>query len=208
MVFHWNVIDITSPLVSRTLLNILAGVNSAVIYLVSMISTSSSFLTIPLGNRSKCTNYNWYIVNFMLPGFFSFLANSKYLSLFFNFHSVICKVNYTASFFGRLIIDGSGHLAWISWSFIISESQGTLYVSFLLTDSSLCIYYLVVWSNFNFLHNSLYIIFPILSFLFLYSRFDRLLHSFFFFLWSIFPSLSPHNQHLLIYCILSIFALT
>ena len=51
-------------------------------------------------------------------------------------------------------------LAEIRWSVCISKSQRILCVSFFRTDSGLCIYNLVVWSNFNFLRNSQWITFP------------------------------------------------
>ena len=97
------------------------------------------------------------------------------------------------SFF--FIITCSGRLAEIRWSVVISKSQRSLYVSFSRTDSGLCIYHLLVWSNFNFLHNSKWITLPIQSCLFLYSFCDNLLHLLMMGLTV--SSLSPQNQHIL-----------
>ena len=71
----------------------------------------------------------------------------------------------------------SGHLVKIRWSICISKSQWSLWVSFSRTDFELCIYHLFVWTNFNFLHNSLWINFPIESYLVLYSLCTNLVHS-------------------------------
>ena len=51
----------------------------------------------------------------------------------------------------------SGLLAGIRWSVCVSK---ILCISFSITDSGLCIYHLIEWSNFNFLHNSRWITFP------------------------------------------------
>ena len=69
----------------------------------------------------------------------------------------------------------------------------------------LYIYHLLGWSNFIFLHNFQWIIFPNHSCLVLYSFCTNLLHSL---IWLIVSSQSTQNLHLLSYCILSIFALT
>ena len=42
---------------------------------------------------------------------------------------------------------------WFWWPVWISKSQRILFVSFSRIDPGLCIYHLVIWSNFNFLHN-------------------------------------------------------
>ena len=73
------------------------------------------------------------------------------------------------------------------------------------TDVGLRIYYLFVSSNFNSLHNSQWITLPTQSCLFLYSFCANLLHSLI--MWLMVSSLSPHNQHLLFCCVLSILAL-
>ena len=65
----------------------------------------------------------------------------------------------------------------ISWSAHISKSQIILWVSFSRSDSGLGMYQKVVWSNFNVLHNSQWILFPTQSCLVLYFFSTSLLHS-------------------------------
>ena len=101
------------------------------------------------------------------------------------------------SFFVLVFITGSGCLAEIWWSICISKSQSR-------SDSGLCIYYLFIWSNFNFLHNSQWITFPTQSCLVLYSFWANLLHLLI--MWLIVASISPHNLHLLFCSVLFIFA--
>ena len=99
----------------------------------------------------------------------------------------------------------SGLLAEISWSVHMSKSHRSLCLSFSRTAAGLCIYHLFVWSNFNFLHISRWITLPTQSCLVLYSFCANLLHSLI--MWLMFLSLSPHNLHLLFWCILSILTL-
>ena len=61
-------------------------------------------------------------------------------------------------------------------------------------ESSLCIYRLVVWSNFHLLHNSQWISFPTQSCLVLYSFCASLQHSLI--MWLIVSSFSLYNLHL------------
>ena len=105
-----------------------------------------------------------------------------------------------------LVIIGSGRLAEISWSVGISKFRRSLCVSFCRTDG-LCIYFLFVWSNLNFLLNSLLITLPPppQSCLVLYFFYANLLHSLI--MWFMDSSTSPHNLHLLFCCALSILAL-
>ena len=93
----------------------------------------------------------------------------------------------------------------IRWSVYTGKSQKSLCVSFSRADSRLCIYHLYVWSNFNFLHTSRFIMLPTQSCLVLYSFCATLLHSLF--MQFIDSSLSPHNLHLLFCWVLSILAL-
>ena len=84
----------------------------------------------------------------------------------------------------------------------ISKSQRILFVSFSMTDSGLCICHLFVWSNLNFLHNSLWISLPTQSYLVVYSLFVNLVHSLI--MWFIVTSLSPYNIHMLFIIIIII----
>ena len=176
-----------------------------------VISTSSGSCTNRLWIVSRAPITIGIIVTFMFNSFYNFQTRSWYLSLFshsFNFTLWYAGIaNFTAlqvlSFL--LIIIRSGRLAEIKWSFYISKSQTSLCISFSSTDSGLCLYHLFVWSNFNFLHNSQWIILPTQSCLVLYSSCANLQHSLI--LWLIVSSLSPHNQHLLFCCVLSILTL-
>ena len=116
-------------------------------------------------------------------------------------------IKYTiwqALFFFLLTLTRSGRLAKIRWSICISKSQWILWFSFFRMDSGLCIYYLALWSKFNFLHSFQGITFPTQLCLVLYSFCTSLLHSL---TWLTILSLSPHKLHLLFCCILSIFTL-
>ena len=75
-----------------------------------------------------------------------------------------------------LINNCSGLLSGIRWSNF--KSQRILCILFSRIDSYLCIYDLVVSSNFNLLHNSQLFTFPIQSYLVMYSFWDNLLYSF------------------------------
>ena len=99
----------------------------------------------------------------------------------------------------------SGLLAGIRWTVCMFKSHRSLCVSFSRTGAGLCIYHLLVWSNLNFLHISLWTTLPTQSCLALYSFRANLLHSLI--MWLIVSSLSPHSLHLLFYCILSILTL-
>ena len=72
--------------------------------------------------------------------------SASFLSFFFFFFFLLLLL--------LLTISRSGRLAEIRRSVYISKSQCSLYVSFSWTDSGFCIYHLLEWSNFNFLHNS------------------------------------------------------
>ena len=114
-------------------------------------------------------------------------------SLFFSF------------FFFLLITIRSSLLAEIRWFACMSKSHRCLCVSFSRTTAGLCIYHLLVWSNFNFLHIFQWITLPIQSCLVLYSFCANLLHSLI--MWLMVSSLSPHNLLRLFCCVLSILAL-
>ena len=72
-------------------------------------------------------------------------------------------------------------------------------------NSGLCMYHLVVWSKSNLLPKSHWTAFPTQSFFVFHSFCTTLLHSQI--MWLIVLSFSPHILHLLLCCILSIFAL-
>ena len=149
----------------------------------------------------------------MFQSFFNSLARSRYLSFFSHSFSFILWSAETAKstilqvlfFLLLLIIIRSCILAEIKWSVCMSKSYKSLRVSFSRTDAGMCIYYLFVWSNLNFLHISQWIILPTQSYIVLYSFCANLLHSLI--MWLVVSSLSPHNLHLQFCCILSILTL-
>ena len=147
----------------------------------------------------------------MFHSFFNSLARSRYLSFFaHSFRFILwsagtAKSTILQSLFFLLIIIRSGLLAGIRWSVCMLKSHRSLWVSFSRTDDGLCIYYLLVWSNLNFLHISQWITLPTQSCLALYSYCTNLLHSLI--MWLIVSSLSPHSLNLLFCCVLSILAL-
>ena len=85
MVFHWSLGDSKSPLVSMTLLSVLADLNNAVVWMISthpLIFKSSSPCTNPLVTIPSVSITISITVTFMFHVFFSSLARSSYFSLF------------------------------------------------------------------------------------------------------------------------------
>ena len=213
MVFHWNLSD-ESPLVSRTILSILAVFNDAVVWMVtsrSPTSKSSSPINNPLVTVPKSQ-----LVQLSLScstDFLKFSIKVEVLILlftFFQFYSVVIRDSKVDNFAGfllflLLIIIRSGLLAEIRWYVCMSKFHWSLCVSFSWTDAGLCTYHLLVWSDLNFLLISQWITLPTQSCLALYSFCDNLLHSLI--MWLMVSSLSQHNLHLLFCCVLSILAL-
>ena len=175
MVFHLNLYACKSPQVTRTLLSILADLNNVVVWMVSIL---------PL----------------------IFLKFSVYLLIFSLLFSRCGPPEHQNplddKFFFLLINSRSNLLAGIRWSVCISKSQRTFFVSVSRTDFGLCIYDMVPWSNFNFLHNSPWITFsthtsPCSPFVLV--CYIRLLYEWPLYLFSI------DNSLLLFICVLSIF---
>ena len=188
---------------------------------------SSSPHSKPLGIVPSALITIGITVIFLVHSFLSSLARFKYLSLSLRFLRISlstvhqdgrvhnsggsffsCFLFYFILFYFLFLFNGtmSGLLASMWWSVCTSKSQITLCVSFSRRNSGLCIYHLVLWSFFNFLHNSQWITFPTQPCLVFYFFGSSLLHSLI--MWLIFSSLSPHNIHLLFCCVLSIFVLT
>ena len=180
MVFHWSMSDSKSPQVSRTLLSILAVLNNAVVWMVSTrppASKSSSPFNNPLVTIPKTPITIGTIVHFMFHSFFfnSFFSHS-FRFILWSAGTAKSTILQILSFFFLLIVIRSGLLAEIRWSVCMSKSRRSLCVSFSRTDAWLCIYHLFVWSNWNFLHISPWIILPTQSYLVLYSFCANLLH--------------------------------
>ena len=165
MVFHWSLTDSKSPQVSWTLLNILAVLNNAVDWMVSIPPTSMSAIPFnnPLVTVQKATITINIIVTFMFHSFFNPLARLRYLSFFSHSFRFILWSTRTAKstilkvLFLLLVIIRCSFLAVITWSVCMSKSHRSLCASFSRTDFGLCIYQLLVWSNLNFLHISQWI---------------------------------------------------
>ena len=170
-----------------------------------LISKSSCPCINPLVTVSRALITINIIVTFMFHSFFNSLAKSRYLpffSLSFSFTLWSVKSTILQILFLLLIIIWSGRLIEIRWSVCMSKPQRSLCVLFSKTGPGLCIYYLFVWSSFNFMHDSAEITQSCLvlhSFCtsFLYSLIMRVIISF----------LSPHNLNLLFCWVLSILAL-
>ena len=136
MVSHWTLSDSKSPQVSRILPSILAVLNNAVVWMVTIRPPTSKswspfnnhFVTVP----KEPTTID-IIVTFMFHTFFNSLANSMYVSFFSHSFSFILLSAGTANstilqiiFFSFLIIIRSGTLAKIRWSVSMSKSHKSL----------------------------------------------------------------------------------
>ena len=154
MIFHWKLSDSKSLQISfRNLISILVDLDSAMVRMVSILPLIIS------PNSFPC---HWV-------SFQGYLARSKYLFLLsFSFIFTLWSAGMVKStrwqdLLFLLIHTGFGLLASIEWSVRFSKSQRILCTSFPRTDAGL--------SNFNFLHNSLWITFSTQSYIVLYSFF-------------------------------------
>ena len=197
MIFHRRLSDSNSPQVSRTLFSILAVLHNVVVWMIptrslisySFISFTNLSVTVP-----KAPITNGIILTFIFHSLIQLPSKFEVLILlftFFQFYSGFSQGskmhNYASSFL--LIIIRSGRLAEIRWS------VGMLIVVYVFsrTDVRLCIYYLFVWSNLNYLHNFMGITLSLQSCLVLHSFCANFLHSLI--MWLMVSSLSPHDLH-------------
>ena len=188
--------------------------HNAIVWMVSIlpsISICSNPLSKPMRTVPSAPTTIGITVTHMfhsLFDFFSSLTKPKYLFIFFTFFDFHLVVHYMVSsliFFSFFFFVNykSGLLAGIRWSVFISKSQRVLSVSFSRTDSSLCMYHLVVESDFNFLHNSQWILPPLcLVLYFLYTSLQHML-----IMWLIVSSQSRYDLHLQFCCVLLIIIL-
>ena len=176
MVFPRSLSDTKSLQVSWTNLSILDDLNNASVWIVSIrlpISNSTSLLTKLQGTIPSAPITVGITVTLTFHSFFfSSLAKFKNIVLsfcFLFFYSVVWRQNPLFDWFSFLCLLLQSLLLGIRWSVLTSKSQILQCVLFYRTDSGLCIYHLVVWSNFNFLHNSRWITFLTQLCLVLYS---------------------------------------
>ena len=145
--------DNKSPHGSSVLLGIPADLTNDVFCMISILLISNPYGIFfqAFVNHSKITSYYWYQRH--VPQIFSTRERSKYLSMYlisFIFTQWSAgkqnPLDINFFFFGLLV--------GVKRSVDISKSQRILCISLSRTDSSLCIYRLIVRSNFNLLHNS------------------------------------------------------
>ena len=168
MVFHWSLSDCKSPQISRTLLSILAVLNNAVVWMVStrpQTSKTSILFNNPFVFVPKGPITIGILLSFMFYSFFLFPSKVEVLIFLFSFilwstGTAKFTILQILFFFPLLIIIRSGLLAKIRLSVCLLKSLRSLCVSFSRTDAGLCIYYLFVWSDLNFLHISKWITLP------------------------------------------------
>ena len=178
MVSHWNLSNNKSPQVSRILCSILADLNNAVVWMVfthPLISKSSSSYINPLVTVPRAPITIGITVTFMFHSFFNSLVRSRYLSFFlFAFNFTLWSGRKSKSTILQvlvflLIIIRSGRLAEIRRSVCITHSTGQI-VCLILQDRFWVVHIpFVLWTDFSFLHNSLWITLPTQSCLFLYT---------------------------------------
>ena len=108
MIFHWRLSDSKSPQVSRTLLSILAVLNYAVVWMVSIhppTFKSSSPFSNPLVTVSKEPITIAIIVTCMFHSFFQFPSKVDVpilLFTFFQFYSVVSRDSKVENFASSL----------------------------------------------------------------------------------------------------------
>ena len=169
--FYWSLNEIKSLQFFRNLFSIVADLNNFVVCMISipsLISNSSNLCSKPFGALPNEPTANGISITLMFE-FFGKVQVFFYLFTFLYFHSVVRrngKIHKTASSF--LVNTRSSRLAEIRWCVCIVKSQKSLCISFSEIDSSLCIYHLVAWSNFNLLYNFKWILLLCKSFAFPY----------------------------------------
>ena len=129
--------------------------------------------------------------------FFNFLARPSYLSFFsLSFNFTMWSAGTAKSTILQVLFCCWSLYDLVVWPRLgcMSKSNRSLCVSFSRAGAGLCIYYLLVWSNPNFLYISLWITLPTQSCLVLYSFCANLLHSLI--MWLIVSSLPLHCLHL------------
>ena len=148
MDFHWSLSDSKSPQVSMTFFCILADLNNAVVWMLSIrpsMTNSSSPLSKPLRTSTR-VNYMWYHPYPLVPQLS--LSSSKVKVLvspfaFFHFHFSVRTANSSFFFFLFFLLFIFWY-SWLSlvkimWSVRMSKAQRILRSSFPWMDSCLWI---------------------------------------------------------------------
>ena len=166
MVFHWILRESKSPQVSRTLLLILADLNNAIFWMVSIrppFSNPSNLLSRSLGISSKCTNYNWYHRHLRVLQLFLVLWQSRSTGLSFCFlRSSLCgRLERQSPLYGRVCLSVClflfvyyyevWFLAWIKWFVWNREFYAFHYLGRILGWA----YYFTPWEFFTALADGL-----------------------------------------------------
>ena len=159
MVFHWSLSVSKSPQVSTTLFCILADLNHGVLWMIStrlIISKSTSPFTNPLVTVPRAPIAIGTTVTFMFHCccFSSSLSRSRYLFFFLLSFSFQLRSAGTAK---STILLGLVFWPRLDDSFVSQNPRGVC-ACHSPGQILCCIYHLIVWSNFNFLHNSQWII--------------------------------------------------
>ena len=178
---------------SRTFLGILANLNNAgvcIVLILPLFFNSSSFFLKPFGTVPSMP----IILVSQLPS-----CSIVFFQLFC-FHSFsLCGQPEQQNPQDEMFFYMSG------WNYTVIHLY--LKVTFFRTDSGLCFYHLSARSNFNLLHNSQQITFPIQSYLVEYSFCASSLHSFYYYYYYYYYQNYTHwncSQKIitLIYCVL------
>ena len=163
MISHWILSDSRLPQVTRTLLSILTFLNNDVVCMVLArppISNSSS-PRLPSLWRSLQTHHLQLespLLSRSIPFYFSSKIHVLVSVFFFNSFSIWSLPGRESILLIRFLltitrITRFDFLAEIRWFVCIKKFQRILVISFSRMDSSFWIYHLIVWSNFNFMHN-------------------------------------------------------
>ena len=199
MVSQWGLSDSKSPQVSRTLLSILADLNNAVVWIVSirpLISKSCRPFINPLETVPSVTTITDINDTFMFYNFI--ISRARFRYLFFFSLSFIFTLWSTGTVLST--IQQVSFFCWRLLGLVVGPRLDDPFVS--QNPREVCvshfpggIYHFFAWTNLKFLNNSQLIIFPTQSCLLLYSFCANLLHRLI--MWLFVSPLSSHNLHLL-----------
>ena len=176
MVFHRSLIDSKSSQDSRTLLNIRADRNNALVWMISTYFKFSSTYTNTSVTVSSAPITIGITVTFIFHSFFQFSYKGLF-SLSFSFTLLSAGSGYST--IRQVLFCRRLSLGLVVWPRlhdpIVSKNPREFCVShFLWTDRGLCLYHWFVWWNLNFLQNFQWVIIIILLlyiFVFFYNTF-------------------------------------